>query len=505
MLMAARWSLSAALPMLPTETQPKPENQTMCDQCTRREFLQTGVAAGVMLSGATFALARAGEAPPPQPRRKARICVIFTGPPGPADRGWNADATQMEAMKARLAKAETDLGNVELVIGHAENVQQTAALLEKAGPKAPVLAINLMCFALTRVAQPILEGGHPLLVFSLPASGHDWMYPHRWQRQGKPVTLFPTSDYNELERALRLLRVPSLMQQSRVLLFPPAQGTKPACSPDQVRKRLGTEVVVVEEKAFSEMIDGADAGAVRTEAGRWTHEAKQILEPSAEDINKAARVSVALQKLVEREQAQGLAIGTCMGWLPKGFPCLGFARLRDAGIPAACEGDMDSLLTMLLFQHAIERAGFQGNATFDTSRNVVWTAHCTAPLKMEGVNSKAAPYLLRGHSEVSGSGCVPEVLYRVGQTITRTKLVNLDTLLASTGKIIEVPSKSVRACRTQIVTEVKDAAKMAANWSSAIDSEDAMTLLHRVVFYDDQMDNARHLVRLMGMKLVEEG
>ncbi len=477
----------------------------MCDQCTRREFLQTGVAAGMMLSGATLGFARAGEAPPPPPRRKARICVIFTGAAGPADRGWGADATQFEAMKARLAKAEKELGNIELIIGQSQSLEQTAALLKQAGPKTPVLAINLQIFALTPVVQPILDGAHPMIVFSLPASGHDWMYAHRWQRQGKPVTLFPTSDYNELERALRLLRVIPLMQQSRILLFPPARGTKPAQSPEEVKKRLGAEVVVVEEKAFGDLIDNAENGAVRAEAGRWTQEAKEILEPSAEDISKAARVSIALQRLVEREQAQGLAIGTCMGWLPKGFPCLGFARLRDVGIPAACEGDMDSLLTMMLFQYAIDRAGFQGNATFDTARNVLWTAHCTAPLKMEGVNSKPAPYLLRGHSEVSGSGCVPEVLYRVGQTITRTKLVNLNTLLASTGRIIEVPSRSVRACRTQIVTEVRDAATMAANWSSAIDSEDAMTLLHRVVFYEDHMDSARHLVRLLGMKLVEEG
>lgn len=477
----------------------------MCDQCTRREFLQTGVAAGFVLSTAALGVARAGEMPAHRPPLKARIGVLFTGNPGPADRGWGADATQFEAMKTRLAKAEKNLGNVELIIGQATTADQTAAFLKQVGPKTPLLTINLQIFALTPVVQPILDGGHPMIVFSLPASGHDWMYAHRWERQGKPVTLFPTSDYHELERALRLLRVIPLMQQSRILLFPPARGTKPAQSPEEVKKRLGAEVLVVEEKAFSELIDGAEAGAVRTETERWTREAKEIVEPGTEDIQKAARVSVALQRLIEREQAQGLAIGTCMGWLPKGFPCLGFARLRDVGIPAACEGDMDSLLTMMLFQYAIDRPGFQGNATFDTSRNVLWTAHCTAPLKMDGVHGKPAPYLLRGHSEVSGSGCVPEVLYRVGQTVTRTKLVNLQTLLASTGKIVEVPKKSVRACRTQIVTEVRDAATMAANWSSAIDSEDAMTLLHRVVFYDDQMDNARHLVRLLGMKLIEEG
>ena len=477
----------------------------MCEQCTRRVFLQTGVAAGALTgAGAAWTHAWASDSPP-TPRVKSRICVIFTGPPGPADRGWNADRTQQEVMKSRLAEAEKKLGNIELLIGEANSAAQTAALLKQAGPAAPVLAINMNCFALVRMVQPVLDGKHPMIVFSLPASGHDWMYPHRWQRRGHPVTLMPTSDYGELERALRLLRVIPMMRQTRILLFPPARGTKPAQSPDEVKKILGAEVVAVDERTFDALITGADDAAVRAEAARWTGEAKAIIEPNEEDITKAARISVALRNLMQQEQAQGLAIGTCMGWLSKGFPCLGFTRLRDCGIPAACEGDMDSLLTMLLFQYAIDRPGFQGNATFDTSRNALWTAHCTAPLRLDGPNGTPAPYLLRGHSEVLGSGCVPEVQYRLGETVTRTKLINLNTILASTGKIIEVPEKSVRACRTQIVTEVRDAAKMAANWSSVIETEDAMTLLHRVVFYGDHMDSVRHLARLMGLNVVEEG
>jgi L-fucose isomerase-like protein len=408
-------------------------------------------------------------------------------------------------MKSRLAKAEKDLGNIELVMGQSRNAQETEALLAKAGPEVPVLAINVQNFALTRVVQPILDGSHPTALFSLPASGHDWMYAPRWHSRGHRVTLLASSDYDELERALRLLRVIPMMKQTRILLFPPARGTEPAKSPEEVKTRLGADVVAVEEKTFDEMISAADDEAVKAEANRWTKNAKEIVEPDKEDISKAARVSVALQRLMEQEQAQGLAIGTCMGWLPKGFPCLGFARLRDNGIPAACEGDMDSLLTMLLFQYMIDRPGFQGNATFDTSRNALWTAHCTAPLKMDGPDGKEAPYLLRGHSEKGGSGCVPEIQYRLGETITRAKMINLDTILASTGKIIEVPAKSVHGCRTQIVTEVRDAAKMAANWSSVLETEDAMTLLHRVVFYGDHMGSVHHLARLMDMKVVEEG
>jgi hypothetical protein len=331
------------------------------------------------------------------------------------------------------------------------------------------------------------------------------MYAPRWRREGRRVTLIASSDYDELERALRLLRVIPLMRQTRILLFPPARGTEPACSPEEVKKRLGAEVVAVEQKDFDEMITAADDQAVRAEIKAWTKGAKKILEPTKEDIEKAARVSVALDRLIEQERADGLAIGTCMGWLPRGFPCLGFARLRDRGVPAACEGDMDSVLTMLLFQHAVGRPGFQGNATFDTARNALWTAHCTAPLKMDGPDGEEAPYLLRGHSEVGGSGCVPEVQYRIGQVITRTKLINLDTILASTGEIIDVPEKAVHGCRTQIVTKVRDAAQMVADWSSALDTEDAMTLLHRVVFYGDHMEDLRHLANLMDLKIIQEG
>jgi len=477
----------------------------MCEHCTRREFLETGVAGGLILAGATWAHAWASQSPPPPPQGKIRICVIFTGTPAPPDRDWGADTKQIEAMKARLAKAEKELGDIELVIGESTSAQQTTALLEKAGPEAPVLAINVRNFSLLRVVKPILDGGHPMIVFSLPASGHDWMYPPRWHRRGHRVSLLTTSDYDQLEQALRMLRVVPLFQRTRILLFPPARGTSPARSPEQIKERLGAEVVAVDEKLFDQTLSEVDDQAVKAEAKRWTKNAKRIIEPDEEDISKAARVSIALQRLVEQQRAQGLAVGTCMGWLSKGFPCLGFARLRDNGIPAACEGDMDSLLTMLLFQYMLNQASFQGNATFDTARNALWTAHCTAPLKMDGPDGKEAPYLLRGHSEVRGSGCVPEVQYRVGQVITRAKMVNLDTILVSTGKIIEVPKRAIHGCRTQIVTEVRDAAKMAANWSATLDTEDAMTLLHRVVVYGDHMANVQHIARLMGMKVFVEG
>jgi L-fucose isomerase-like protein len=295
-----------------------------------------------------------------------------------------------------------------------------------------------------------------------------------------------------------------------VLVSPPFKGTPASSAPDQVKTRLGVELVRIADGRYDTVLAGVNAAAAEAEAQRWLDEAKRTVEPTREDVVKAARASLTLDQLVAENRVQGLCVGTCMGWLPRGFPCLGFSRLNDRGIPAACDGDMDCLLTMLIFQHAFNQAGFLGNAAgVDTAKNAFHLSHCSAPLRMEGPTSPRAPYLLRRHAEVRG-GAVTEVHYRIGQTITFTKLIHLHTLLVFTGKIIEVPEVpkgTERGCRTELVAEVRDADKLLTNWGGGAlgaSAKDYYASLHRVAYYGDHTRSIRHLAHLMGLKVVEE-
>jgi L-fucose isomerase-like protein len=301
-----------------------------------------------------------------------------------------------------------------------------------------------------------------------------------------------------------------LLRRSRVLVSPPFKGTPASSAADQVKTRLGVELVRIADGRYDTVLAGVDAPAAEAEAQRWLDEAKRTVEPTREDVVKAARASLTLDRLVAENRVQGLCVGTCMGWLPRGFPCLGFSRLNDRGIPAACDGDMDCLLTMLIFQHAFNQAGFLGNAAgVDTAKNAFHLSHCSAPLRMEGPMSPRAPYLLRRHAEVRG-GAVTEVHYRIGQKITFTKLIHLHTLLVFTGKIIEVPEVpkgTERGCRTELVAEVRDADKLLANWGGGAlgpSAKDYYASLHRVAYYGDHTRSIRHLAHLMGLKVVEE-
>jgi hypothetical protein len=440
-----------------------------------------------------------------------QICTIIAGKA--PDRSWALSEAEIAPLIKRLEEAEKNLGNVKFVIGQASTAKETSALLAKAGPDAPVLAISADIFGLSQGVMPtIFKEGRPTAVFHLPViGGHDWCLVNPWRDEGHRITLFNTTDYDELERAAALLRVVPLLRQSRVLASPPFKGTPASYTPDQVKERLGVEMVAIADGRYDEVMANVDARAAEREAQEWLDEARSIVEPIREDVVKAARASLTLDQLIAENRVQGLCVGTCMGWLPRGFPCLGFSRLNDRGIPAACDGDMDCLLTMLIFQYALNQAGFLGNAAgVDTAKNAFHLSHCSAPLKMEGPSGPRAPYLLRRHAEVRG-GAVTEVHYRIGQKITFTKLIHLETLLVFTGTIIDVPKVPAgkeRGCRTELVAEVDDANKLLANWGGGAlgtSAKDYYASLHRVAYYGDHSQSIRHLAHLMGLNVVEEG
>jgi hypothetical protein len=483
----------------------------MCMNCSRRQFLGASAVGGMALAAGHLAAESAAPSPPPSARSKVRICTVVAGKPG--ERSWARLEAEVTSVMKRLAQAETNLGNVEFVIGQASTAEETAQLLAKAGPDAPVLAVSAEIFGLSSGVMPtIFKQGRPTAVFHLPViGGHDWCLVSPWREEGHRITLFNTTDYNDLERAAALLRVIPLLRQSRVLVSPPFKGTPASYAPDQVKKRLGVELVPIAEGRYDQVLASVDAAAAEAEAQRWLDEAERVVEPTREDVVKAARASLALNQLVAENRACGLCVGTCMAWLPRGFPCLGFSRLNDRGIPAACDGDTDCVLTMLIFQHALNQAGFLGNAAgVDTAKNAFHLSHCSAPLRMEGPAGPKAPYLLRRHAEVRG-GAVTEVHYRIGQKVTFTKLVHLDTLLVFTGKIIEVPEVpkgTERGCRTEIVAEVDDAEKLLANWGGralGTCAKDYYASLHRVAYYGDHTRTIRHLAHLLGLKVAEEG
>ncbi len=476
------------------------------DKISRREFIGTAAAAGGMILAAGLAarpLAAAEDAGWPA-MKPVRIHVVYVGTGG----AWPTPSFDAPAEVARfkeyLAGVQARLGDVQFVGG--ELIPNTVPAAEKLAASlgdADALLLIHLSFGSGEPLLKLVDAGLPAAIFSQPFSGHDWMYVPMWQKAGRKVILLTSSDLAELDRAAALLRVPVRMRQSRIILIGPARGTTAACSAEKVKQQLGAELIPMTAEEIIQAHNAVDPKAAEAEAQRyWIGPARKIVEPSREDICNSARLYLALKDIMVERGAQAVTSSHCMGLPAKG--CLAFSKLNDLGLVGACEGDMDSTLTMLMFSYAFGAPGFISDPLFDTSKNAVIHAHCTSTTKLDGPSGERAPFLIRTQCDTN-QGVSLEVQMRVGQRITCAKLANLDTMLISTGRIIELTDYFDRGCRTQITTEVRDARKMSHGWGSGVLGQDMMTLLHRVVFYGDHLESARDLCTLMGINLVEEG
>ena len=489
----------------------------MRHRLTRREFLGTTAAAGALLMAGceTRRPPAAGPmAAVPGPTAEevgwpklppVKVHVVYVGLGGAWPKPEFDAKAEVAKFQKYLAGVQQRMGDMEFIGGELipNNDQAAAELAARIGRPDALLLVHL-AFGSGQPLLALVDTGLPTAIFSQPFSGHDWMYVPQWQKAGKHVILLASRDYAELDRAAALLRVPARMRQSKILVAGGPRGTAPACSPAKVKERWGAEVVTITAREIAEAHAAVDPRAAEAEAeAYWIKPAKRIVEPPREEIVNSVRLYLATRNLMIQHGARAIASSLCMGKPAKG--CLTFSKLGDLGLVGTCEGDMDSALTQLMFGYAFGKPGFVTDPLFDLSRNAVIHAHCVAATKMDGPAGQRAPFILRTHRD-DNHGAAVQVELRVGQQITCAKLVNLDTMLLSAQRIIEIPDFDDRGCRTQITCEVADAGKMLQHWGSGvIDKEGMMTLLHRVVFYGNHVRNVSYLAQLTGMKVVMEG
>jgi hypothetical protein len=347
----------------------------------------------------------------------------------------------------------------------------------------------------------------PAVSFFQPFSGHGWMWHQQWKK--RKVLLLSTTDRHELDNAIALLRVPTMMKQSRILAVEGPRGTKAACSAEAVKAKFGTEVVSIKNAQLLALAKSIDPKAAEAEAEQyWIKPALGILEPTRQEIIDSARYYLAVKQYMAKENFRAICSAACMGD-PRG--CLTFSKLNDMGLVGACEGDIDSTITMLLFAYAFRAPGFITDPVVDESKNALVQFHCTSFTQLP--DGSRMPFLIRNQTD-SGGGVALQVQWQVGAPVTMAKLVNLDTMLAVTGKITET-GVSPLACRTQFTQTVHDARHLFLNWgggkivapSSVGDLSQyagAMPMLHRAVFYGDHVRSLKRLGELMDFQVLEE-
>ncbi len=266
--------------------------------------------------------------------------------------------------------------------------------------------------------------------------------------------------FEVVENGMRMVRAASWMKQSRILNIARSAGTR------QTVAHLGTTVDTVANTGFIEEFQRTGpTDQVKALANRYKTQATQVHQPSDEDILNAARAAVALKKVVAEARVDAVMMD-CLPGLQHPHqhvpPCMGFMDLRDEGIPAGCESDLDATLTMMLLQYLFDRPGFQHNPAVETELNHYFCAHCTSASRMAGPDARPEPYMLMNHAE-AGWGCVPRVLFSPGQEVTIAKYLHAPSdqevpqMLVYSGETIACPPiPQTGGCRTNVETTINE-------------------------------------------------
>lgn len=205
-----------------------------------------------------------------------------------------------------------------------------------------------------------------------------------------------------------------------------------------LRERLGIEVISV---SLEELIEEYEKHDYREDS--WTKRIEAMAFDRRE-LLKAFELYGALDRLSERYGLGGLSV-RCFDLLErvKTTGCLGLAILNARGIYGGCEGDLPSLVSMVILGEVSGQPVFMCNPSrIDLDQGEMVLAHCTLPLNMP------CSMELKTHFEsdigVAIAGKIPE------EEITVFKASgDLEEYYADRGRILE-NMQDPTLCRTQI-------------------------------------------------------
>jgi hypothetical protein len=415
------------------------------------------------------------------------VRLVFSHPAAGVQ-GWPNVGYDFEGRKSELtARLAAACPNIEFLVPPVPRTREDTAGIMAADSEVDGYVLYLLGLPSSPVG-PVTASGRPVVVLNdLYGGGIGTM-------RGPRVALVSSSSFDDVAQAVRTFEHMRRLRSSVILDVverPPAEAAA-------IEETFGTKVQTLSAAELNAAYQAADATESRRSAGAWAGAAEKIVEPSREEIEKSGRMYVAMRDLLKERGAHAISVD-CLtlfygGKMPA-YPCLGFFQLNDDGLVGACEGDLQSTITMLAMTYATGCPGYISDPVIDTAKNRIVYAHCVAPSRVFGPRGPANAFHIRSHSE-DRKGASTRSLMPLGHVVTSLKFVPSEKVVVMHTAKTVANIDDDKACRTKLAADVANAQKMLEGWSQG---------WHRVTVYGDHRTRVRTLAALLGFRVVEEG
>lgn len=213
-----------------------------------------------------------------------------------------------------------------------------------------------------------------------------------------------------------------------------------------MRERWGVEMVDI---PLDEVVKGYETvtdAEVQIITDEFICKAVGVKEPSRDEVVKAMRLYRSVKGIVERYRLDAFTLN-CFDLIPttRTTGCVALALLNQQGIPAGCEGDEQTLLTMLAVQAATGEMTFMANPSkiLDNAAHEMVFAHCTiAPAMTDR-------YIVRDHYESLSGVAVEGIFDPMDMTVVKCGGKGMERCFISKAQLLECTTNP-NMCRTQL-------------------------------------------------------
>ncbi len=318
-------------------------------------------------------------------------------------------------------------------------------------------------------------------------------------------------DYQGLSDFLSLLRVRKALASTRLLValkgeLVPTGVVSSIYDLEALRERYGVSHTLITVEELLERM-GALSSEEEQEAqeltGRLIANAEQS-DMSAEQLLPSVRFYLAARSTLEKHEANAFTLpcfevcATQLMEQERVVFCLAHSLLKDEGIPSACEGDVNVLMSMAVLMYLSRQSAYMGNTSVrDAEANILRMGHDVPGLKMRGFDEPDLPYGIKNFTTAGWGGTLRYDMSRdVGETVTIARFNPQGTaLLVETGEVIECEGYMTVGCSLSYHLQVDDAAgffELEQDFGH-----------HFGLVFGDHSEGLRRLGRLAGFEVVE--
>lgn len=220
------------------------------------------------------------------------------------------------------------------------------------------------------------------------------------------------------------------------------------------KRRWGIEYVEIPLERVCERYNRTTDDEVGDACAQLAARALACRDATPEDMLKAMRLYHALKAVIREENLSAITL-SCFRLVEMtgATGCLALALLNDEGIVAGCEGDLQSVFTMLVVKALTGKPCFMANPSMINARtNEIVLSHCTVGLR------QTEQFIIRNHFETESSIGIQGILPTGDVTLVKCGGESLDEYYLSTGTLTE-NTNYINMCRTQVRIRLNTPAK----------------------------------------------